>query len=121
MGFQLLHVSWCGPFPYFTSKERCLRERGFLHPRVLGALHLIACDPMAYVEREAGYPHDRVAISRDSVTVVVSDHCGMGMPVILTAFVAGNPTYPAVVVMNVASRVNFTDLIALDERLRGEA
>lgn len=114
-------MAWCGPFPYVKSKESCLRDRGFLEPEVLGALYFLACDPKGCVERQPGFPHDRVAISRDSVTVVVSDHCGLGLPVILTAFVAGDPAYPAGAVLAAAGKIDHANLINLAERLRGAA
>ena len=122
MAFSLSNnVRWCGAFPYIAGHEKTLRGRGFLEPKVMDAIFRIACDGTACVERELRSKFNRVAVTRDSVTVVVSDFYGIGLPVLLTVFVAGDPIFPAGEVLASASRVDLRTLVDLDDRLRGAA
>jgi hypothetical protein len=114
-------ISWCGSHPFLTTKEDCLRRRGFLRPDVWHAVHVLACAPQATVTIVPGFTSKRVEIVIDGVVIVVVDHCNRGMPIILTAFLPADPVFATGAVMLAASRVDATKLVDLDARLRGEA
>ncbi len=114
-------LGWSGNHPFFLSKEETLRSRGLLRPDIWHDVHLLACDRKATVMHVAGFRSRRVEIMNQGVVIVVADHSGCGVPVILTAFIPGDPVFPAGVIKDAARRVDVTQLVNLDARLRSEA
>jgi hypothetical protein len=114
-------IAFCGPHPYFRAKENSLSSRGILCPEVWHDLHVIAADSKATVLPLAGFNSKRVEIVRDGIVLVIADYQNSGLPVLLTAFIPQNPTYPAGIIKAVARKVDVSNLVDLDARLRGEA
>lgn len=114
-------LAFCGAHPYFLAKEDCLSSRGFLNPRTWHEIHLLASDPRATAINLSGYSSRRVEIVSQGVVIVLVDHLDRGMPIVLTAFVPKSPAYPAGIIKAAACKVDVSNLVDLDARLRGEA
>ena len=114
-------LAFCGTHPYLPNKEETLRRRGLLLPDVWHAVHLLACDLKATVMHVSGCHSRRVEIVNGGVVIIVADHLGCGLPVVLTAFVPDDPVFPAGGVKAAAGRVDVSKLVPLDARLWGEA
>lgn len=121
MGFYLSSVRWCGTRPYLLSKETCLENRGFLVPPVMDGLYILAADPRATVSRVAGFGSHRLEVVSNGVIVVLGDFANIGLPILITAYVSGDPQFPAGAVLAAAAKVDIASLVDLDERLRGAA
>ena len=114
-------LAFCGTHPYFRGKELCLSARGFLVTEVWHDLHLIAADSKATVLPAAGFNSKRVEIVKDGIVLVLADYQSTGLPVLLTAFIPQNPTYPAGIIKTAARKVDLSNMVDLDARLRGDA
>jgi len=115
------HLNWCGTNPYVPAKQTGLEKRGLLRPDVWAAVYLLATDPSAAVNRVCTSGDRRMEVISRGVTVIVVDYCSTGVPVVLTAYVAGDPTYPAGAILSAAGAVDHRNTVDLDERLRGLA
>jgi len=115
------YIAFCGTHPYFRAKEQCLTVRGFLFPEVWHYLHLLAEDSKATVLPVAGFNSKRVEIVQDGIVLVIADFQNTGLPVLLTAFLPQSPAYPAGFIKTAATKVDVSNLVDLDARLRGEA
>lgn len=113
-------LAFCGTHPYFRAKEQSLLSRGFLCPAVWHDLHVLAADPKAAVLHAVGFKSKRIEIVNAGVVLVIVDHQNTGIPVLLTAFIPSNPTFPAGLIRAVAGKVDVSHLVDLDARLRGE-
>jgi len=114
-------LAFCGTHPYFRAKEQCLLARGFLCPEVWHDWHVIAADPKATALHAAGFKSKRTEIVKTGIVLVIVDHQNTGIPVLLTAFIPSNPTFPAGLIRAAAANVDVSNLVDLDARLRGEA
>lgn len=114
-------LAFCGVHPFYLAKAECLLARGFLCPEVWHNLHLLASDPKATVLHTAGFKSKRAEIVQDGIVLVIVDHQNTGIPILLTAFIPSNPTFPAGLIRAAATKVDVANLVDLDARLRGEA
>jgi len=116
-----LRLPLCGAFPYVPAEQAGLRQRGLLKPNVWAAVHILAVDPRATVTPIPRSRHRRVEVVSRNITIVVVDYRGSGLPVVLTAFVAGDPTDHGRAVLAAAGVVDRDSTVDLDERLWGFA
>jgi hypothetical protein len=86
---------------------------------VWAAVHVLATDADATVNRVCFEGDSRIEVISTGITIVVVDFEGRGFPVVLTAYVAGDPVYPAGSILTAAGVIDLRRTVDLDDRMRG--